>query len=303
MSEVTVATYNVHGGVDGWGRPFDVVGPCSRIDADVLVLQESWSPDVGRPLAHRVAEELGYRLCELPLARGRIVSPPEHASARWGPRLWDRRAHGMRLNHRRATAGTRRSQRMTAGRPAQRGSWGVAVLTRLPILRSRTVDMGQLRNDPARRGAIVADLDAGGTRLTVVGTHFAHLSHGSALHVGKLRRVLDAAAGGGHAETVRVHDARTAPTVLAGDMNLWGPLLRALFPGWAQAVRGRTWPSWSLRPVAQSDHIFVRGDVRVASGEVLPIGGSDHYPVRARLALDAVTNDDLTTDVAEPGMG
>ena len=46
---LTLATFNVHMGVDGWGRPFDVVGECAPLDADVLVMQESWEPDDGEP--------------------------------------------------------------------------------------------------------------------------------------------------------------------------------------------------------------------------------------------------------------
>ena len=67
MSAV-VASYNVHGGVDGFGRPFDVVGACRQVDADVLVLQETWSPDEGRSLAHRVGDTLGYHVEELAMA-------------------------------------------------------------------------------------------------------------------------------------------------------------------------------------------------------------------------------------------
>jgi len=58
MPAVVVATYNVHGGVDGWGRPFDVVDACRRIDADVLVLQECWTPEGGVSTAERVAGAL-----------------------------------------------------------------------------------------------------------------------------------------------------------------------------------------------------------------------------------------------------
>src|SRR5580698_6626735 len=51
MENVVVASFNVHGGVDGFGRPFDVVGSCRAIDADVLILQECWSPAEGEPRA------------------------------------------------------------------------------------------------------------------------------------------------------------------------------------------------------------------------------------------------------------
>jgi len=72
-------------------------------------------------------------------------------------------------------------------------------------------------------------------------------------------------------------------------MNLWGPPLALLFPGWSRAVRGRTWPTWWSRPLVQSDHILVRRAAResvtVVTGEVLRIAGSDHFPVRATLVI------------------
>jgi endonuclease/exonuclease/phosphatase family metal-dependent hydrolase len=72
---LVVASYNVHGGVDGWGRPYDVVAECERLDPDVLVLQESWHPD-GRPsLAQRVADRLGCSVTEFTSGRGRITVP------------------------------------------------------------------------------------------------------------------------------------------------------------------------------------------------------------------------------------
>jgi endonuclease/exonuclease/phosphatase family metal-dependent hydrolase len=39
-------------------------------------------------------------------------------------------------------------------------------------------------------------------------------------------------------------------------------------------------------PVAQPDHILVRGSVTVESGEVLRITESDHLPIRASLVID-----------------
>ena len=108
--------------------------------------------------------------------------------------------------------------------------------------------------------------------LRVVGTHLAHLSQGSPRHIASLRRTLNA--------------MTPVPSVLAGDMNLWGPPLVLLLPGWSRAVRGRTWPTWSRWPLAQPDHILVRGPARAESGEVLPITDSDHLPVRATLVID-----------------
>jgi endonuclease/exonuclease/phosphatase family metal-dependent hydrolase len=143
------------------------------------------------------------------------------------------------------------------------------VLSRLPLLASASIDLGTLPRDPARRGAIVALVDVGGDELTVVGTHLSHLTHGSILQLLRLRRRLP---------------RRRLPAVLAGDMNLWGPPLSAMLPGWRRAVRGRTWPA--RFPLAQLDHILVTPPVEVTSAEVLAPGGSDHRAVRASLALD-----------------
>jgi len=64
-------------------------------------------------------------------------------------------------------------------------------------------------------------------------------------------------------------------------MNLWGPPLSLLLPGWRRAVRGRTWPAW--RPHSQPDHIFVNEAVAVGGSSVVRAGNSDHRAVRAIL--------------------
>src|ERR1700688_469667 len=272
MPRVVVASYNVHGGVDGWGRPFDVVDACRRIDADVLVLQESWCPDGAVSMAERVAAQMGYVVAELPFARGRIAAPPADAPQRWGPRLWARRVNGLRLDRGRGS-GSHRDRPNPPRRGGVRGTWGVAVLSRLAMTHTQSIDLGQLPTDPARRGAIVTEVDppGGALSLRVVGTHLAHLSQGSPRHIAVLRRAL--------------RDLSPTPAALAGDMNLWGPPLSLLLPGWSRAVRGRTWPTWWSWPLAQSDHVLVNGGVHVDSGEVLDIAGSDHFPVRASLVI------------------
>jgi endonuclease/exonuclease/phosphatase family metal-dependent hydrolase len=272
MPRLVVASFNVHGGVDGWGRPFDVVDACGRIEADVLVLQECWFPDGGVSMAERVAAELGYASVELPFARGRITAPPDRTPDRWGPRLLTASVHGLRLDRRRPG----RVERAGSGsRPLkfERGSWAIAVLSRFPVLGSHAIELARLRTDHAHRGALVVDIELPGpTPVRVVGTHLAHLSQGSPRHIAVLRRTLN--------------DMTPVPCVFAGDMNLWGPPLVLLLPGWSRAVRGRTWPTWLWKPVAQPDHILVRAPARAESGEVLPITESDHLPVRATLVID-----------------
>ncbi|MBV8463720.1 MAG: hypothetical protein JO368_10525, partial [Acidimicrobiales bacterium] len=61
MDSFALATFNVHLGMNGWGQPFDVVADCAALDADLLVLQECWTPDGEPGTADTVASALGYR--------------------------------------------------------------------------------------------------------------------------------------------------------------------------------------------------------------------------------------------------
>ena len=72
------------------------------------------------------------------------------------------------------------------------------------------------------------------------------------------------------------------PAVVTGDMNLWGPAVTALLPGWRRVVRGRTWPA--DRPHSQLDHVLANRSVAARDGAVLRVPGSDHLPVRATVA-------------------
>ena len=65
-SDFVAASFNVHAGVDGWGRPLRLAGAsCRALDADVLVLQESWQPERGYPgWPRRSATALGYAVIE-----------------------------------------------------------------------------------------------------------------------------------------------------------------------------------------------------------------------------------------------
>jgi endonuclease/exonuclease/phosphatase family metal-dependent hydrolase len=82
-SEVVVASFNLHAGVDGWGRPYDVVDACRLLQADVLVLQESWRSSDGDDLAGSVGSELGYSVVSRTLATGRRAGPHPGARSTW----------------------------------------------------------------------------------------------------------------------------------------------------------------------------------------------------------------------------
>ena len=267
----SVATFNLHAGVDGWGRPFDVVAACRAIDADVLVLQETWTPDDGPGLAATVGEALGYATFEQTLAAGRLAGPDPLGDHRWmKPLDWRGSSHALYLDSERPLPAKVSSSRRYIDAPP--GRWGVAVLSRVPARTEEVIALGRLEQDPARRFAVVVRIDVGGVPATVIGTHMSHITYGAPLQFLRLARALR-------------RRVSTPAAILAGDMNLWGPPVTAFFPGWHRAVRQRTWPAW--RPHSQVDHILVRGPLKVLSGRALGPMGSDHQPVSARLAIDS----------------
>lgn len=268
-ADLVVASFNVHAGVDGWGRPWDVVEGVRSLAADVVVLQEVWSPDGGPSTAEVIGSTLGYRVFERSLARGRRAVPHPGADHRWMRSLdWRGEGHALYLDSERPLpARVLRSPRFGEAEP---GSWGIAVLTRLPVRCDRVIELGHLPRDRVTRAALVLQVDVGGHPLTVIGTHMSHLSYGSPAHFVRLQRLLRGATGG-------------EASVLAGDMNLWGPPTSLFFSDWRRTVSGRTWPSW--RPHSQIDHILVRGPVTPVGGAVMPACGSDHLAVRALLTL------------------
>jgi endonuclease/exonuclease/phosphatase family metal-dependent hydrolase len=268
-SEFVAASFNVHAGVDGWGRPHDVLGLCRQLNADVLVLQESWCPE-GRPsLAAEVGTALGYEVTEVALARGRRAGPHPAATARWMRRFdWRTTNHAIFLDSERPFP--TRVVDSARFREAELGSWGLAVLSRLPVIETEVIALKRLRRDRANRAVVALNVEVDGQPVGIAGTHMSHLSHGSALHFRAVARMLDGVFG-------------DEPVLLAGDMNLWGPPIHALLGQWHRAVKGKTWPAW--RPHSQLDHLLVRG-LTVRESAVWPSSGSDHRPVWARLALE-----------------
>jgi endonuclease/exonuclease/phosphatase family metal-dependent hydrolase len=265
---VVVASFNAHCGVDGWARRFDLTAACAVIDADVLVLQENWAPDGGQSLAGRAGGQLGYEVFEVAQARGGVLDEDPALARPFGPSSWaprfERRCvpRALLLDAARRRSGGSPRPPAPAGR-RRPGSWGLAVLSRLPVRRVEVLDLRQVPRDPARRRAIVAELACG---LTVTGTHLAHLENGSPLQMRQLALALR---------------SRSGPQVLTGDMNSWSFPLLAMLPGWRKAVRGPTWPA--AFPTSQIDHLLVTNGARAGAGEVLGRLGSDHLPIRARV--------------------
>ena len=260
---LTLASSNVHMGVDGWGRPYDLVGQCRALDADILVMQESFRPADGGPsTAQRVATGLGYQVVEeVALARAKLFDPVPTSSSRWAPWPSPLR-HSFRLD------GQRWGRERTTDRGFARGSWGVALLARVPVTDAGVIHLRQLRRDPARRAVIRCSTVVGGRTVQVFGTHMSHITHGSRAQYRQLADHLP------HADSA---------AVLAGDMNLWGPPVNSYFPAWRRAVVGRTWPS--RHPHSQLDHVLITPALSVVTARVAEHSGSDHRPVVVTLAL------------------
>ena len=85
MDTLRVATFNTHWGVTLAGRPFDVVGAAVALDADVLVLQESWRPHGAPGYAATIARLLDGTLHELPMMSDRNPARPQHLPLPPGP--------------------------------------------------------------------------------------------------------------------------------------------------------------------------------------------------------------------------
>jgi endonuclease/exonuclease/phosphatase family metal-dependent hydrolase len=270
---LTVVNYNMHCGMDGWGRPYDYLAAMESFEADIIVLEESWTVagEDGDGQAERVAARLGYQVVTQPLGQGRRIRPQDGAPDTWLARpTWVQHNKALYMDGVRPQP--RRVQAMDRWRDAEPGTWSVAVLVRpdWAVEDVRVLSMGQLPADPIRRAALVVDLTVEGRPLSVVGTHMAHIHFGAHRNWAELRRLLRAGA--------------REDALLAGDMNTWSPMVRFLMPGWRRAVAGATWPTW--RPHSQIEHILLRGPaLRPVSGEVLRHAGSDHRPVRARMEV------------------
>ena len=262
-ASLRVASFNVHMGVDGWGRPYDLMAECAALAADVLILQEAWAPDGRTPgTAELVADHLGYDVVvEATLASARLYEAVDTDSRRWAPAFGQVRKT-LHLDEERfkVPAGSR-------DRTAVHGRWGVALLARVPCRDPEVLSLGKLRRDPARRVVVRCTTALGIGDVVVHGTHMSHITHRSPTQYRRLARLLPP-------------PERVA--LLAGDMNMWGPPASSFFRGWRRAVVGRTWPAH--RPHSQLDHILVTPALRVLDARVAAASGSDHLPVVVTVA-------------------
>jgi endonuclease/exonuclease/phosphatase family metal-dependent hydrolase len=268
---VRVATFNLHAGVDGWGRPTNALDLVKELDADVVILPELWRSDEGHDFYEDLTSSLGVSGGFAPLAHGERVTSGTGGKT-WQPRF----AHftGERglffQEHRGLTASQATARELLEH--VEQGTWGLALLTRLTVEDVRVVSLGRLPREKVQRAVVLARLNDGARSFYVVAVHGAHLSHGSFLHYRRVNALVASL-------------EPTLPVLVAGDFNCWRPLLRVLLPGWRSMARARTWPA--AHPHSQIDHILVRGPwTRRAS--FTRDGGSDHLALVADVELSEV---------------
>ncbi|MHB2029286.1 MAG: endonuclease/exonuclease/phosphatase family protein [Acidimicrobiales bacterium] len=263
-----VATFNLHAGVDGWGRPTRVHDVIKELDADVLILPELWRGDNGPDFYYDLTTELQLQGEFAPLTRAERVTSGV-GGATWQPR-W---AHlvgerGIYFDEHRKLTRFQGSARANAA-IVERGTWGLGLLTRLDVQEIHTFSLGRLPREKVERALIVATLRDNERSFHVIAIHGAHLSHGSHR---QYRRVN---------ELVAALDPRL-PILLGGDFNCWRPLLRTVLPGWKSLATAKTWPA--RHPHSQIDHLFGRGPWYPRRSFTRD-GGSDHLALVADVDL------------------
>ncbi len=154
------------------------------------------------------------------------------------------------------------------------GHYGNALLTRLPVVRTRLEDLSFPGREP--RGALAAELRAGASALTVIATHLGLAPRERRRQMQRLLAL------------VRASDK---PVVLLGDLNewfLWGRPLRWLRRHFGRTPAPATFPArW---PLFALDRFWVepaRLLERIEVHDAAPAKeASDHLPLVATLALD-----------------
>jgi endonuclease/exonuclease/phosphatase family metal-dependent hydrolase len=155
-----------------------------------------------------------------------------------------------------------------------RGHYGNALLTRLPILRERRIDLTVARREP--RAALDVDLGWGDRTVRVIATHLGLNAYERREQVTRLLDALDS-----HAAEL---------TVVLGDFNTWFPGSRAahrLDLRMGHGVAPAAYPSW--RPVFSPDRIWARPRETLrearAHASATARRSSDHLPVCAVFGL------------------
>ncbi|HEY4377076.1 MAG TPA: endonuclease/exonuclease/phosphatase family protein, partial [Acidimicrobiales bacterium] len=155
MPAFTVTSFNTRWGLDVDDRPYDWMEACASFDTDLIVLQEVWEPSDGSGPLHSTAARLGYEVHHAALSPSLVDPRPEIT-----PHVAD-----------------------------AAGTWGVALLSRRPVVATRQMEMGRMfeRWDVASRPVLLADVAV--DQSTTVTIAAIHLSFALPNAVAQLRRL------------------------------------------------------------------------------------------------------------------
>ncbi len=158
MPELKITSFNCHAGLrarrNGVCEPYDLGAVLRGFDADVIVVQESWTPDAGTSAVREFGESVGAEVFELRFGRARL-EPWPHVP---------RDGSGV-------------------------GEVGLAIVSRIPAEVRGRLSVGTVPGDPTpERGGLHVVLDVDGTAVDVVGVHLtSRLPYGPPT---QLRRLL-----------------------------------------------------------------------------------------------------------------
>ncbi len=149
------------------------------------------------------------------------------------------------------------------------GTFGIAVISRLPVRHVREIELPHAQGDIVKqRRSLLVTVSVDDDAVTVGGMHASHRLWGSLPQVREVDRALVEIGG---------------PSVIAGDLNMWGPVVGLVLGERERAVLGRTWPA--RHPHSQIDHLWIDQGLRVIDSGVAPATESDHRPIWARLEV------------------
>jgi len=168
---------------------------------------------------------------------------------------------------------SRRLNMHSAYGPSWGSTYGVAVLSRYPIIQQKSY---LLTSAEQQRSCLETTIDLGGQTLTFFSVHLG-------LNTQEWQRQLD---------ELLVYTAKApAPKVLVGDFNAHpdsheiARVLEQFEDSFALAGTGTGYTSPADAPQETIDYIFVSTDITVLSTDVIPSLASDHLPLAARVQL------------------
>ena len=172
--------------------------------------------------------------------------------------------------------------RLPGGGPAPSREFGLAILSRHPVVEFRNHVIPRLSTQSTDTepqplpGFLEASIEVGPARVRLFNTHLDYRADARvrALQVAAMLKLIGA----------------DGATLLAGDLNApstapeLAPLFRRLADVWpADGDAGLTYPAKA--PVRRIDYILASADLQVRAVRVLPVPASDHRPVVADLAV------------------